>query len=161
VVAFTTVKFATGAPPIVALVAPVKLVPAIVTFIPPRFEPVAGATLVNVGTAPYVNPPASVPFPVGVATTTFCAPLLPAGVVPVIVVAFTIVIPTSGLPLIVAVVPATKFAPEIETDVPPAVDPEPGAIDAIVGAPPPPPPAPPPLVYVNPPASVAEPFGPA
>jgi hypothetical protein len=49
VVSFTTVKLAEEAPPKVTLVAPVKLVPVIVTVLPPPSGPEAGLTEVMVG----------------------------------------------------------------------------------------------------------------
>ena len=51
VVALTTTTAVAAAPPKVTLLAPVKLVPVIVTACPPAVEPLFGATLATVGGA--------------------------------------------------------------------------------------------------------------
>ena len=63
-------------PPKVTAVAPVKPVPVIVTEVPPVSGPDAGATLVTVGAAIYVNRSAGIvaDVPPGVVTTTSTAP---------------------------------------------------------------------------------------
>ena len=48
-VALTTTRLVTVAPPMVTLVAPVKLVPVIVTAVPPRVVPLGGLIAVTVG----------------------------------------------------------------------------------------------------------------
>ena len=79
--AVTTEKLVAAMPPIVTLVAPVKLVPVIVISVPPLTGPELGTTVVMVGAlAVYVNAPIAVALPFGVVTTTFCAPAAPAGV---------------------------------------------------------------------------------
>ena len=49
VVALTTTTLVAAVPPIVTLLAPVKLVPVIVIAVPPLVEPLVGVTLVIVG----------------------------------------------------------------------------------------------------------------
>jgi uncharacterized protein (UPF0333 family) len=66
-------------------------------------------------------------------TTTVAAPALPAGVVAVIVVAFTTTTFIAAVPPNVTVAPVTKFVPVIVTEVPPAVDPEFGLTLPTVG----------------------------
>ena len=51
VVELTTVKPATAAPPMLTSVAPVKLVPVIVTLVPPALGPRCGVRSVTVGGA--------------------------------------------------------------------------------------------------------------
>lgn len=51
VVAFTTTKLVAAVPPMVTLVAPVKLVPVMVTDVPPVVGPLVGETAVTVGGA--------------------------------------------------------------------------------------------------------------
>ena len=67
-------------------------------------------------------------------TTTFLAPALPAGVVQVIDVAETTVTEVHATPPTLTVAPAAKFVPVIVIGVPPAVDPDDGAIAVIDGA---------------------------
>ena len=50
-VALTTVRLVAAAPPMVTPVAPVKLVPVIVTEVPPAIGPVEGLIAVTVGPA--------------------------------------------------------------------------------------------------------------
>jgi hypothetical protein len=93
---------------------------------------VAGAA----GGATYVKPPVSVAFGLTpVATTTSCAPAVPAGVVHVIEVDETTTTDVHELPPIVTVVPDMKFVPVIVTEVPPAVVPEVGEMLVTVGGP--------------------------
>ena len=82
-----------------------------------------------------MKPPVVVADPVSeLVTTTFLAPTVPAGVVQVIEVAETNVTDVQALPPTVTVAPGAKFVPVIVIDVPPAVLPEVGAIDVMVGA---------------------------
>ena len=82
-----------------------------------------------------MNPFVDVAEPVSLlVTTTFLAPADPAGVVQVIDVAETTVTDVQALPPTVTVAPDTKFVPVMVIAVPPAVDPEVGAIDVMVGA---------------------------
>ena len=61
--------------------------------------------------------------PPGLVTVTVTAPVLPAGVVAVIVVLFTTTTLVAVAPPNVTVAPAAKFVPVIVTAVPPDVDP--------------------------------------
>jgi hypothetical protein len=70
----------------------------------------------------------------GLVTVTLTAPAACAGVVAVIVVAFTTVTPVALVPPRVTVAPLTKPVPLIVTLVPPAVGPEVGLIPVTVGA---------------------------
>jgi len=71
-----------------------------------------------------VNPLARLPLsPLLLVTVTVTAPALPAGVVAVIVVAFTTVTPVAAALPNVTVAPAAKFVPVMVTDVPPASGP--------------------------------------
>ena len=82
-----------------------------------------------------MNPFVDVAEPVSVlVTTTFLAPALPAGVEQVIDVAETTVTDVQALPSTVTVAPCAKFVPVMVIAVPPAVLPEVGAIDVMVGA---------------------------
>jgi hypothetical protein len=51
VVEFTTVTLVAATPPMVTPVAPVRLVPVIVTLVPPEAKPMVGLMAVTVGTA--------------------------------------------------------------------------------------------------------------
>jgi len=73
-------------------------------------------------------------------TVTVTTPALPAGVVAVIVVLFTIVTPVAAVPPNVTVAPAAKFVPVIVTAVPPATGPLFGLTLLTVGG----------AMYVNP-----------
>ena len=82
-----------------------------------------------------MNPFVDVAEPVSLlVTTTFLAPALPAGVVQVIDVAETTVTDVQALPPTVTVAPAAKFVPVMVIAVPPAVLPEVGEIEPMVGA---------------------------
>src|SRR5712692_1250792 len=92
-VAELTVKLVAVVLPNLTTVAPVKLVPVIVTLVPPAAGPLVGLRLVTAGTARKANwsaaPVALVP--PGVVTVTSTAPAEPAGLVAVIDVAeFTV-----------------------------------------------------------------------
>ena len=66
-------------------------------------------------------------------TTTFLAPADPAGVVQVIDVAETTTTLVQALPPTVTAAPAAKLVPVMVIAVPPAVEPELGEIDPMVG----------------------------
>ena len=70
----------------------------------------------------------------GLVTTTFLAPAVPVGVVAVIEVALTTLMPVAEEPPIVTVAPGTKLVPVMVTLVLPAVGPELGNILVTVGA---------------------------
>ena len=72
--------------------------------------------------------------PLGVVTSTLAAPALPAGVVAVIVVAFTTVTPVAAVPFNVTAVAPVKPVPVRVTDCPPASGPDVELMDVTVGA---------------------------
>ena len=140
-VAETTVTDVQALPPTVTAAPAAKLVPVIVIAVPPAVEPELGEIDPIVGAeidppgAVYVNAPVDVVVPVSLlVTTTFLAPALPAGVVQVIDVAETTVTDVQALPPTVTAAPAAKPVPVMVIAVPPAVEPELGEIDPIVGA---------------------------
>ena len=71
--------------------------------------------------------------PPGVVTSTFAVPKLPAGVVAVMVVAFTTVTEVAAVPPIVTAVAPVKPVPVRVTACPPASGPDDGLMDATVG----------------------------
>jgi hypothetical protein len=71
--------------------------------------------------------------PPGVVTRTLAVPAVPAGVVAVIVVAFTTVKSKAVAPPIVTEVAPVKFVPLIVTDCPPASGPDAGLITVTPG----------------------------
>ena len=82
-----------------------------------------------------MNPFVDVAEPVSVlVTTTFLAPALPAGVVQVIDVAETTTTLVQALPPTVTAAPAAKLVPVMVIAVPPAVLPEVGETEVMVGA---------------------------
>jgi hypothetical protein len=110
-----------------------KLVPVIVTDVPPVVGPLFGLTPVTVGVATYVNPPVRLPlWPFNV-TVTVTAPAVPAGVVAVIEVLLTTVTFVAAAEPNVTVAPEAKLVPVIVTDVPPAVEPVLGLTPVTVG----------------------------
>jgi hypothetical protein len=70
-----------------------------------------------------VKPPVRLPLCPLTVTATVAAPALPAGVVAVMVVAFTTTTLVAAVPPKLTVAPAAKFVPVIVTEVPPDVDP--------------------------------------
>src|SRR5436190_10436427 len=129
VVLVTTVTPVAAVPPIVTVAPETKLVPLMVTAVPPAVAPDDGAMPVTVGWGPRnVNPAASVPlWPSVLATVTPAWPTACAGLVAVMVVALTTVTPVAAVPPIVTVAPAAKFVPVIVTPVPPTAGPDAGA----------------------------------
>jgi len=82
-VALTTTTLVAALPPMVTLVAPVKLVPVIVISVPPKVEPLDGLTLEIVGSSTtYVNALVFVAVPPSVVTEIALEPT-PAGVLAV------------------------------------------------------------------------------
>ena len=71
--------------------------------------------------------------PNGVVTTTLADPGAPLGTVAVIVVAFTTVKLDAAVPANVTAVAPVKLVPAMVTVLPPAVGPEPGLTEVIVG----------------------------
>ena len=70
--------------------------------------------------------------PPGVVTSTLAVPALPAGVVAVMVVAFTTVTPVAAVPPMVTAVAPVKPVPVMVTDCPAASGPDDGLIDVTV-----------------------------
>jgi hypothetical protein len=138
VVLLTTLTPVAAVPPTLTDAPAAKLVPVIVTVVPPGVGPAAGDTLPTVGAgaeAVYVKLAASVALCASAfVTVTFTVPAACAGVVAVIVVLLSTVTLPAGLPPTLTVAPAAKFAPEMVTAVPPLVGPEGGAMLVTVGA---------------------------
>jgi hypothetical protein len=120
-------------PPNVTADVSVKLVPVIVTVVPPAVDPLTGDTESIVGVPTYVKPLVSVAEPPGVVKTTFTAPAACAGATTVTEVALTLVKVVPAEPSKVTAVVPVRFVPVIVTVVPPAVGPLEGEIPAIVG----------------------------
>ena len=121
-------------PPNVTAVVSVKLVPVIVTVDPPAVGPEDGETEVIVGASTKVNAERRATEPPEPVTVTANVPAALAGVTTVIDVAlkFVIVVP-AVLPNVTDDVPV-KLVPVIVTVVPPAVGPDDGDTEVIVGA---------------------------
>jgi hypothetical protein len=116
-----------------------KLVPVIVTAVPPAVGPDAGVTPVTVGGGgtTYVNAFANVPLCVsGFVTVTLTGPAACAGVfeVKILVLLTTVMMPVTTMPSILTVAPAAKPVPVIVSAVPPAIGPDVGATLVTVGA---------------------------
>jgi hypothetical protein len=134
VVSLTTTTFVARARSNRTTVAPVKLVPLMVTPVPPLVGPLFGVTEVTVGAPIKVNAPLRVPEPPAVVTTTSTVPAAWAGVVAVIEVGpFTVKLVAAVPPKVTAVVPL-KLVPVIVTLVPPSVGPLFGETEVTVGA---------------------------
>jgi hypothetical protein len=115
---------------------PLRLVPLIVTTVPPPVGPALGLTLVTVGAATYVNEPFVVDVAFEFVTATATVPAAPAGDVAVIDVDEVTVTPVAATPLKVTAAPVVvKLVPPIVTDVPPPVGPWFGVTDVTVGLP--------------------------
>ena len=80
-----------------------------------------------------MNPPTFVLVPLGVVTTTFCAPAVPAGVTAVIEVALTTTKLVAAAPPTVTVVAPVKLVPVMVMGVPPRVVPLVGLTVVMVG----------------------------
>jgi hypothetical protein len=136
-VAEITVTDVPGTPPNETPVAPLKLVPVIVTLVPPVVDPLAGVRLVTVGAGTWNVNWSAVPgadAPPAVVTMTSTAAAACAGVVTVIDVAEITVTDVPGTPPNATPVAPVKFVPVIVSLVPPAVDPLEGLIAVTVGA---------------------------
>jgi hypothetical protein len=124
-VGLLTVKVVAAVAPKFTAVAAVKLVPVIVTVVPPVAGPAVGLIDVTVGTATYVNwsaaKVADVPPPVVTVTST--VPAAWAGLVAVIWVLLLTVTPVAGVPPKLTAVAPVKSTPVIVTAVPPMVGP--------------------------------------
>lgn len=112
----------------------VKLVPVIVTVVPPAVGPAAGEMPVIVGTPTKVNPFVLVAEPPTVVSTTFTAPAACAGVTTVTDVPLTFVSDVPAVPPKVTLVVPARFAPVIVTVVEPATGPFDCERVVIVGA---------------------------
>ena len=135
VVAFTFVSDVPTVPSKVTDVVADKLVPVIVTVVPPAVGPADGETLEIVGAATKVKPPVAVADPPAVVNTTSTAAAAFAGVTTVTVVAFTFVNDVPAVPPNVMLVVSDKFVPVIVTVVLPAVGPLDGETVVMVGIP--------------------------
>lgn len=123
-VLLTTTTFVAAVPPNVTVAPVAKLVPEIVTAVPPAVDPLLGDTLVTVGVPIYVKPLVRLPFkPPGFVTTTVTAPTAWAGVVAVMLVLLTTTTFVAAVPPNVTVAPVAKLVPVMVTAVPPAVVP--------------------------------------
>ena len=121
-------------PPTVTEVALDRLVPTMVTEVPPAVVPEVGESKVYVGAGTtYVNALPAVTEPPAVVITTSLAPALPDGVVMVIAVAVLLEM-VAVLPPTVTEVALERLVPVIVTEVPPAVVPEVGESKVYVGA---------------------------
>jgi len=120
VVLLTIATFVAVNFPNVTVAPEAKLVPVIVTAVPPATGPPLGDTLLTVGATIYVNALAKLPLcAAGLTTVTDTAPALPTGVVAVIVVGFTTDTLVAAAVPSVTVAPATKLFPLMVTTVPP------------------------------------------
>ena len=134
-VAELTVKAVAAVAPNLTAVAPLRLVPVMITVVPPPVGPALGAIDVTEGAPTYVNWSAAemVETPPGVVTRTSITPE-PAGAVAVMDVDELNVKLVAGVaPKLTAVTPV-KLVPVMVTAVPPACGPEPGAMAVTVGA---------------------------
>jgi hypothetical protein len=134
VVLLTTTTLVANVPPNVAVAPAAKLVPVIVTAVPPAVDPLLGLTLLTVGGTTYVNALAKLPLCPLTVTVTVTAPALPAGVVAVMVVLFTTATLVAAVLPNVTVAPVAKLVPVMVTAVPPAVGPLFGLTPLTVGA---------------------------
>jgi hypothetical protein len=130
-----TLETVTGEPPSEAVAPPWKLVPVMVTGVPPAAGPLIGAIELTVGAgARYVKQAVHVPLCVSVlVTTTFTDPAACAVVVPVMLVP-AIVTTVRAEPPKDTVAPAAKPVPVTVTEVPPALAPLFGVTELTVGA---------------------------
>jgi hypothetical protein len=136
VVSLTTVTFVAAVVPKSTAVAPVKLVPVIVTRVPPAAGPLVGLSPVTAGAAAtvYVNSSAAetADVPAGLVTVRFTTPV-PAGLSAVIVVSLTTSrFVAADVPKSTVVAPV-KLVPVIVTGVPPASEPLVGFRPVTVG----------------------------
>jgi len=131
----STVETVSAEPPNDTVAPATNPVPDTVTDVPPRVDPPVGVTELTVGAgATYVKQLAHVPLWLSrLVTTTFTAPTACAVVVPVMLVALTVVT-VSAEPPSDTVAPATKPVPAMVTAVPPSVDPLLGVTEVTVGA---------------------------
>ena len=130
-----TVKLDELVPPKETALAPVKLLPVIVTVVPPPVGPEPGLTAVTLGKATNVNRSADevLDVPPAVVTLISIVPAASAGLAAVIRVAeFTVKLDALVPPKETAVAPV-KLLPVIVTVVPPPVGPDPGLTAVTLG----------------------------
>jgi hypothetical protein len=134
-VGLRTATLVAAEPPNLTVVAPVKLVPAIATVLPPVVGPAVGFTPVTVGGAAYVylSPLPVALVPPGVVTVISTVPVLPAGAVALIWVESRTATLVPGLAPKLTVLPLAKLVPVIAMVFPPAVGPEVGFRPVTVG----------------------------
>ena len=122
-------------PPMVTLVAPVKLVPRIVNGVPPKVDPEEGEIDVMVGAGvKYVNALEAVAIPPVVVTVTSLEPADPTGVTAVTKVLDTTETLVAATPPTVTLLAPDKLFPVMLIVVPPRVVPEVGLTLAMVGS---------------------------
>ncbi len=137
-VALTKLNAAAAVPPNDTPVTPVRLVPVIVTTVPPAIGPDVGDNEVTVGSAGgatnvYLSPAETTEVPPGVMTVTSTRPAACAGATAVAEVADTgVTAVAAAVPKVTAVMPV-RFVPVIVTTVPPAIGPDVGLIEVTVG----------------------------
>ena len=120
-------------PPKATTLGDARLVPSMVTTVPPEVGPSDGLTEVIVGASAYVNAESFVTVPPGVVTLTFTVPE-PDGEVTVsrVELSTSIEVPGFEVPKSTAVAPV-RSVPVIVTDVPPPVGPPDGLTAVTVG----------------------------
>ena len=128
-----TVPKVPATPPKVTEVVPVKLVPVIVTVVPPAVGPDDGEISAIVGEEVYVKPFVFFTEPPELVSTTSLSPSVPAGVTTVTDVALTLVIEVPATPPKVTADVPVKLVPVIVTVVPPEAGPDDGVIAVIFG----------------------------
>jgi hypothetical protein len=131
-----TVNVAAAEEPKLTAETPLKLVPVIVTVVPPATGPADGLTPVTVGGLWNVNWSAVLvaDVPPGEMTWTLTAPAASAGEVAVMLVAELTVKVAAGLLPMFTVVTLVKFVPVIVIVVPPLTGPAAGLTPVTVGA---------------------------
>ncbi len=105
-----------------------------VTFVTTAAFGACSSTVYQPVGATYVNAFVAVAVPLGVVTATFFAPIVPAGVTAVTLVEETTTTLVAATAPTVTLVAPVKLVPVIVIAVPPAVEPEVGVIDVIVGS---------------------------
>jgi hypothetical protein len=125
--------FVAGTPSIVTEVTPLRFSPTMVIGEAPEVGPEAGLIDVIVGSSKYVKPLARLAVPPGVEISTVLEPAVAAAATAVIVIGLTTVTLVAATPPIVTLDVPVRFVPVIVIGVPPAVDPEFGVTDDIVG----------------------------
>jgi len=133
-VLLTTTTFVAALLPNVTAAGEEKLVPVIVTAVPPASGPTFGDTLLTVGATAYVKPLLRVPLWLFDVTVIFTGPAAPAGVIAVMDVLLTTVTFVAAAEPNFTVAGDAKFAPVRVTVVPPVVEPTLGETLMTIGA---------------------------